>query len=274
MSGKTWWALALLARALPLSAQGLAYEGGLALTTGRYIFDTRTTSASLSTGLAYTTGRLTLRVALPLVTQNTPLVTASGAGGMPSGGPFGGMVADSGARRGMRRGSGGLPVGTTAARGYEAAVGDPIAHATVRLVSAPRLTLYAGAAAKAPVADTGTYGTGRWDAGVSLGATAYLGAAVFVSVDAAWWHLGDLPTLDFDDPFLASFTIDRMFDRWSIGVVASGATSALPGYDAPAQLGVSLARTGARGGWGVTASAGLTETAPDLSVAVSWRIKL
>jgi hypothetical protein len=46
-------------------------------TTGRYFFDTRTTSFSLSSGLAYTTGRLTLRVALPIVAQNTPLVTAS-----------------------------------------------------------------------------------------------------------------------------------------------------------------------------------------------------
>lgn len=274
MNARYGWALVLLGRALPLPAQGLAYEGGLGFTTGRYIFDTRTTSLTLTSGLAYTTGRLTLRLALPVVTQNTPLVTASGAGGMPSGGSFGGMVADSGARRGMRRGGGGLPVGTTAARGYAAAVGDPIAQASVRLVTGPRFTLHAGAAAKAPLADTATYGTGRWDAGVSIGGTGYFGSAVLLSADVAWWHLGDLPTLDFRDPVVASLALDRVFDRWLVGIVANGATSALPGWQAPAQLGLSLARIGTRTAWGLTAAAGLTDTAPDLALGLSWRLRI
>jgi hypothetical protein len=37
---------------------------------------------------------------------------------------------------------------------------------------------------------------------------------------------------------------------------------------------MSLSHVTARGGWGVTASAGLTETAPDLFVGVSWRVRL
>jgi hypothetical protein len=272
VNGKHRWALALAAWALPLSAQGLAYEGGVSATTGRYFFDTRTTSFSLSSGLAYTTGRLTLRVALPIVAQNTPLVTASGAGGLPSGGSFGGMVSDSGGHQGMRRR--GLPVGATARRDYAAAVGDPVAQAAVQLVTGPRFTLRAGAAVKAPLADTATYGTGRWDAGVSLGATGYFGSAVFLSVDAAWWHLGDLPALDFRDPIMGSVSVDRMLGEWALGVVASGGTTAVPGYEAPALIGMSLSHVTARGGWGVTASAGLTETAPDLFVGVSWRVRL
>ena len=272
MNRKHRWALALSAWALPLSAQGLVYEGGLGMTTGRYFFDTRTTSLSLSSGLAYTTGRLTLRVALPIVAQNSPLVTVSGAGGLPSGGPFGGMVSDSGGQQGMRRRH--LPVGSTAQRDYSAAVGDPVAQAGVRLVAGSRFTLRAGAAVKAPLADTATYGTGRWDAGVSLGATGYFGSAVFLSVDAAWWHLGDLPALDFRDPLVGSLAVDRLLGNWALGVVVSGGTTAVPGYAAPALIGMSLSRVTARGGWGVMASAGLTETAPDLFVGVSWRVRL
>lgn len=272
MNGTSWWALASLTWALPLSAQGLAYEGGLGFFTGRYFFDTRTTSLSLSSGLAYTSGRLTLRVGLPLVAQNTPLVTASGAGGLPSGGPFGGMVADSGGQHGMRRR--GLPVGATARRDYAAAVGDPVAQAAVQLVARSEFTLRVGAAVKAPLADTATYGTGRWDAGVSLGATGYFGSAVFVSVDAAWWHLGDLPALDFRDPFVGSLSVDRMLGRWSLGVVASASTSAIPGYEAPASIGMALSRVTMRGGWGISAMAGLTESAPELAVGLSWRVKL
>ena len=65
-----------------------------------------------------------------------------------------------------------------------------------------------------------------------------------------------------------------MLGRWGLGVVASGATSAVPGYEAPALIGMSLSRATRRGGWGITASAGLTETAPELLVGVSWRVRL
>jgi hypothetical protein len=54
----------------------------------------------------------------------------------------------------------GLPVGATARRDYAAAVGDPVAQAAVQLVTGPR-SRRAGAAVKAPLADTATYGTGR-----------------------------------------------------------------------------------------------------------------
>ena len=44
--------------ALPphLVAQGVAYEGGVSVATGSYIFTTRTTSVTIATGRAYTAG--------------------------------------------------------------------------------------------------------------------------------------------------------------------------------------------------------------------------
>ncbi|HXI21622.1 MAG TPA: hypothetical protein VNH46_11075, partial [Gemmatimonadales bacterium] len=56
VAGALLWAVAA-----PAAAQSLAYEGGLGFTTGRYIFTTRTTSWSLTTGLALQVNRLTLR---------------------------------------------------------------------------------------------------------------------------------------------------------------------------------------------------------------------
>lgn len=270
-------AVALAATALPgtVAGQSLAYEGGLGLSSGRYIFDTRTTSLSLTSGLAWSHGRWTLRLALPVVAQNTPLVTASGMGGLPSGGSFGGMVSDSGSSGpmgGMRRR--GLAVDPSAARGYAAAVGDPLAHATVQLLRASRVSVRVGAAVKAPLADTATYGTGRWDAGLSVGTTARLGAAVFLDLDASWWRLGDMAEVDFNDPFLVSMSLDRLFGAWSLGVHGSAATAALSGYQVPALVGASLVHGAARRGWGVSVSAGLTETAPDVMVGLTWRLRM
>jgi hypothetical protein len=157
------WALALLLGPLPLAAQSVAYEGGLSLTTGRYFFDTRTTSVALFSGLALTAGRFTLRATVPLLAQNTELVTQSSLGGMPSGGPISGMVSDSGRRAG-RRGGTRMTVPATAVPGYAAALGDPTAMLTARVFDGPRAALTAGLGVKAPLADTArsTPATGTW----------------------------------------------------------------------------------------------------------------
>jgi hypothetical protein len=69
-----------LAPLVPLRAQGIAYEGGIAVTTGKYFYTTRTTSWTIATGLAYRRGRFTFRATLPVYVQNSSLVRGSGAG--------------------------------------------------------------------------------------------------------------------------------------------------------------------------------------------------
>lgn len=264
-------AIALLALPLPLAAQSLAYEGGLSVATGRYFFDTRTTSVALTSGLALTVGRLSVRVGIPLLTQNTELVTFSGLGGMPSGGPISGMVSDSG-RRGGRRGSGGMSVPSSAAPGYAVALGDPTALLTAHLVDAGRASVTAGVGVKVPLADTTSFGTGKWDAGVSLGLTLHPTPRTLVGLDASYWHLGDLPTLDFRDPTFATITLGRVFEGWGASVAVSGGTSALPGYQAPLSVSASFHRLSAATLWGVTATVGLTETVPEAAVSAIWRV--
>jgi hypothetical protein len=268
---KALWTIALLAVPLPLAAQSLAYEGGLSVTTGRYFFDTRTTSVALSTGLALTAGRLTFRVGVPVLTQNTELVTTSGFGGMPTGGPISGMVSDSG-RRGGRRGGGGMSVPSFAAPGYAVALGDPIALLTAQVVDARRTGVTLGVGVKAPVADTTSYGTGQWDAGVSLGLTLHPTLRTLVSLDASYWHLGDLPALDFRDPVFGTLSVGRVFAGWGASLGVSGGSSALPGYAAPVSVSAAFHRLSAATLWGVTATVGLTETVPEVAVSASWRV--
>ncbi|HXF96498.1 MAG TPA: hypothetical protein VNI61_10410 [Gemmatimonadales bacterium] len=262
--------LALAAPVLPAAAQRLAYEGSLSVATGSYFFTARTTSWMLVTGIAATAGRVTLRASIPLYLQNTTLLSGSGWGMMPTGGSLGGTVADSGRARhgwgGMR-----MPVPARAVTGYHPALGDPVAYAGARLVETFRTSVAVGGAVKFPLTDTSQFGTGAWDAGATLSATRWLGGG-FVALDLAFWRLGDLPDLELGDPLTASVTLGRRVGTdWIGSVFATGGTSALEGYPAPASIGAVWARTGAPA-WTASVALGLTDAAPDLVVALAWRL--
>ncbi len=111
--------LALLAQ--PAVAQ-VTYEGSFAGLTGYYLFTERTNSLIFTNGLRWRSGRLSLSANLPLWYQNTTLVSSSGGGTVPTGGPEGqGAVRDSGQANGQP-GGGGRP----------AVLGDPSSGSSCR----------------------------------------------------------------------------------------------------------------------------------------------
>jgi hypothetical protein len=260
----------------PLAAQEVAWEGALAVATGTYLFTERTTGWTLTNGIAATAGPLSLRVSWPLLLQNSALVTSSGSTWIPTGGPYSGMVADSGAARGARRGGGtpqSLDVPVTAVSAYTAALGDPMAQASVR-IGPPTHGLTLHAAAKAPLADTASFGTGRWDFGAGAALTYMLGRGGFLGADVSWWHLGDLQDLDFRDPIWGTLSSGATFaSGWAGLLSVSGGTSALAGYEGPWSVGASLSRVAGPTMVGLSAALGLTDTAPQLSLAMAWRVR-
>lgn len=273
MNGPWGVALALM-WAVPAAAQ-VAVEGGAFVATGRYFFDEPTTTFTWTGGLSYTAGRLTLRATVPLVAQNTTLVTGSGTGLVPSGGSAAGMVSDSGRQRrggqeGMR-----LQAPATAVTGYRAVLSDPVLAASVRLGTAVQTGLTAGVMVKVPVTDTSEFGTGALDVGVSVGLTRYLGPSVFLALDASYWYLGDLPDLDFRSPVGGTITAGRVSaGGWGVSVSLSGATPALDGYAPPVSIGAAVTRLRGRAAWSLWASAGLTETAAAVSAGATVRARL
>lgn len=277
---RRWLCLALFViPLLPLGAQGIAYEGGVSLSSGHYIFATRTTSWTISTGLSVTAGRLVLRAAVPTYIQNTSLVTGSGAGMMPSGGSTSSGTVSDGGRGGMmgERGSGNhhLPVPSAALTGYRAAAGDPVVQAGWRTPAGARNTVTVSAAGKIPATDTTAYGTGQWDVGGTLSATRHVGVRSLVAVDVSYWHLGDTPTLDFRDPVVATLSASAVFaSTWGASVLVTGGTSALRGYEAPLSLGAAVTHLGKGRLWGLSAAVGFTETVPDFTIGASWRLEL
>lgn len=274
----------------PLAAQGLYYEGGLSVASGTYIFAQRTTSWASSTGIAVGSPRVTFRASIPVYHQNTTLVSLWGpGGGLPTGGSSSGAVADSGAaRKGREDGGGGrqTPMGLAAASssvevpasavtGYETALGDPTMQIAWRAIERAGTRVTAGVLAKVPVADTATFGTGEWDAGAGVAVSRWINPSLVVGLDATYWHLGDMPTLAFRDPVSGTASITYYGPGgWGGGLSVSASTTALDGYDGPAWVGAHLLQSSDRGGWGLSAAVGLTETTPDMSVGLSWRVRL
>lgn len=281
-------ALALtLALAPEARAQRMAYEGSLTAATGSYLFDERTTTFALGTGFSLRAGRLTLRATLPVWLQNTTLVTASGTGAIPTGGSSGQTaVRDSGR---MRQGGGmggisAVPVSSAgpllvrmipapgqALTGYEVMLADPFASASVLLASGGSLMLSAGGAVKVPLADTAKIGTGKWDAGVQASLSVRLGSRWTLGVDGSWWTLGDLDSLEIRDPVYGTLSLGRLLGSGGAVLASlSGGSSALEGFDPPVSVTVGWSRFGTPGGWGINAGVGLTETAADFTVGMSW----
>jgi len=273
------WA-SLLVALVPAAAvaQGLAYEGGLSLATGEYIFTARTTSWTLSSGLSGRAGRFTLRAGAPLFLQNTTLLTGSGAGMMPSGGPSSGMVQDSGTGAGGMMGGGGdrrrLSMPASAVTGYRLVFGDPAVQVAWH-VRDDATALTAGVAAKVPLTDTTAFGTGAWDFGASVSFTRHFGATGLLDLDLSYWQLGDLPDLDFRNPVLGTLSAGRAIGvEWAGTVFVTGGTAALRGYDPPVSVGFTVARLGTPALWGLTGALGLTPTVPQVAVSLSWRVGL
>jgi len=288
MARAPWAILATLAAATPAAAQRLAYEGSLGMTTGRYIFTERTTTFSLSTGLALTVGGLTLRASLPVWLQNSTVISASGPGGrLPSGGSSAGTVSDSGRGQGGGGGGGGggmagatlvsarsVDVPASAFTDYRAAVGDPLLGASMTLLRGDRVGLAFGGVAKVPLADTAHFGTGEWDLGATASTSVRLSGATMLGLDVAWWYLGDLPDLDFDNPISGSLSLTHLgSDHWAFSAFGRGSTSALPGFAAPASAGGGITWLSGPVAIGLEVAAGLTETSPDVGLTAYWRVQ-
>lgn len=246
-----------------LAGQELQYNGSVGYATGSYTFTERTSSISILNGLSLVGGRWSVSASLPVIIQNSGDVSYIGGTRVPTG-----MGRDGG---GMG-GHGSMVEGT--AGGYEAVLGDPVARASfapVRGFGTLR-SIELQAMVKAPVADTSSgVGTGRWDVGA--GASVGMGVGgTFLFADASVWSPGDLPDLELR-PY-ASVALGAghsLGDRWSGLVSLTVSSPVIDGIDAPASVGGGLSyRIGEGRSLSLGATAGLTDTAPDLSIYLGW----
>jgi hypothetical protein len=281
-------ALALAIFGPPAAAQTVRLNSALSVSSGSYLFAERTTTWALTTGLTVGGDEVSLRASLPFYLQNTTLVAGSGIGRIPTGGSSGGAVGDSGAaRKGRGDGRGDshldqqhsrstVEVPGSAVTGYEAAAGDPEVAITWHALRSGSTGVALGAAVKVPVADTSTFGTGQWDAGAMLSLSRSLDRGVFLGADLAYWHLGDLPDLELRDPVSGTVSVSYLGGSgWGGSLVGFAATSVVDGFDGPASIGAALTRVSSGGSsWNLMSLVGLTETSPDVTVGLSWSVRV
>ena len=259
----------------PLAAQRVRLEGGLSASTGTYVFAPRTTTWTLATGLALGTDRVTVRVSLPIYLQNTSLVSGSGIGRIPTGGSSSEAVGRGGSGRESRGSRARIEVPGSAVTGYEAAVGDPLVSLSWRATNAARTVVTIGAAIKAPLADTSTFGTGEWDAAATVSASRFLGSRVFLGVDLGYWRLGDLEDLDLRDPLTGTLSLGYLGEGgWGGSLIGSAATTVVEGFDGPVSVGAAITRVASGRSWSLLSLVGLTETAPDFTMGLAWSLRL
>ena len=235
----------------PALAQGAFLEGGISLARGDYVYTAPTSSGAASLGLAYSSARLTARVTVPYFVRDTRLLTV----------------------RGLEPIDPELVEPQTAQ--LTGSLADPVAQLFVQAHQGDRAAVGLSASVKIPVLAAGDFGTGSWDVGGGLSLSRFVGAGTLVGLDLGYWHLGDPPELDLRDTVTGTLTVGRPLGRlWTASVSLSGGRSAVAGYADPWWTSVLVSRVFATGIWGLSTSVGITETAPDFTLALIWRLRL
>ena len=284
ITGRPWrlvlaFALMVVA-ARPARGQSLSYVGGLQYGAGDFIFTQRTWSAYLSNGLVWSAGRFRASASVPLVMQDAGWVQYSGAGMLvPTGGVAGsgssgasGTGTASGMHGGSMTPSPNMPFSRVG-------VGDPIGRVELALspLDASGLRVSVVGAVKAPLADVNRgFGTGEWDAGAGL-STALRVGGTSVFGDAVYWKLGNPSGASLRNVLAYGLSIGRVLPgyRWSVLGSVAGASSFWAGLDPPVQAGAGVGYLLESGSSvTVSAAAGLTSTAPTISMALGWRVPL
>lgn len=286
----TWRSLPLVIvlGVAPIAGEGqeVRWTGTTSFSTGSYVFDAPTRTLALATGLGLSWGRLDLTDSLPLVLQNSQLVSQVGGVPLPTGGESHGVVGGrtSGQTLGTgSRGAGGGAGGSTAEvlyrNEYTWSVGDPFLSASARLLESTGTlrALHAQVSAKAPLRDLDSgVGTGEWDWGAGGSATVAFGET-YAFTDVMYWSYGDLAELELSDGVSYALGLSRavLHGRGSVILSFLGSAPIIDTMDRPASVGVGALyspRPGRSVSGGV--AVGLSESSPDVSVYVGWSMRL
>ncbi|MDZ7779132.1 MAG: hypothetical protein U5R14_04225 [Gemmatimonadota bacterium] len=271
----------------PLLGQTVRYSGSISYSTGSYVFAERTHSFWLSNGLSVGGSKLSASATLPLIVQNSGVVSVVADQPVPTGGEGSGVV---GRRSGdgpigtRRRDGAGSGTGTTPTDSavvfrdrYALEVGDPSLRVTYDAYSSSgfirSVSLNLGAKAPLRGLESGV-GTGEWDAGAGASVALGVGSTWFF-LDGAHWWFGDLPELELRDGVMYSAGVSRLFGESGTSLLASvsGSSRIVPTAAAPVSVSVGLSRFLERGrSFSVGVTAGLSEASPDLSAYFGWSL--
>ncbi len=279
-------ALAAVAGAAAGQESAINYFGSFQHASGEYTLSETTRSSLLFNGLSYRKGRWSFSASIPLIYQDSPFVSYAGGSPVPAGRRQGmetqdGTDGGTGGIHGEGSGKGGtVDVPSPDTLDFDkSGVGDPLFRADFAVsesrAEGPGFGVYA--VAKPPLADEDSgFGTGEWDYGAGITISRQAGSILFLA-DLGYWVYGDLPDLELKDPLTFSLGLSHSLSggRLLVGASVWGSTETVDGVDGPLQIGITASRlVGSGRSYSLTLSAGLTESAPDHSLSVGWRVGL
>lgn len=265
--------------------QDIRYNGSVQYATGSYYFTEQTSSLYFNNGIGFSSEKITAYVSIPLITQNTPWISYTSAGGigaLPTGGPSSNLVGHSpnnsqGNRMGRRK----IDPGSTDTVNFaETNFGDPSLSTSLKLWDSGfgQTSISGNVGVKLPLADPNSgFGTGGWDVGAGLSWSQRVSDHYLFILNGMYWKLGDMDELDFNNILTYSAAIGRSFKGGNLMTTASlfGSTEIIEGIDPPVSLGAGLSYQ-LSPQWGLNTNVlfGLTESASDFSIGLGWSVKL
>ncbi|MCG2587317.1 hypothetical protein [Rhodohalobacter sulfatireducens] len=266
-------------------AQSVSWSGNGQFTTGSYFFEENTKSFYLVNGLQYTNGRLSLGANLPLVVQNSPWISYTARGAVPTGGTQHGSVGRGAGNRqsgnaGMMSGMGkhGKIQLTDTTSYNQMGVGDPWANASFSLLQPwSRTSIRITTGVKFPVASPSKgFGTGAWDAGAGFSFSQRI-RDFFLLGDVSYWNYGDMNELELNNvvSYGAGIGHKSPYTNWIVNGSFRGSTAIINDIDPPMSINLGAAYTYPDSrSFHVLLLFGLTESAPDFSAGVGWNLIL
>jgi hypothetical protein len=94
--------------------------------------------------------------------------------------------------------------------------------------------------------------------------------------DVSYWVLGDMPDLELRDPVSYALAVGHpLSERIGLLVSIFGYSRIIEGTDPPTQLSLGLSYLmGQKRSFTGSAAFGLTDSSPDVSVSLGWRLSL
>ncbi|MEJ2637749.1 MAG: transporter [Calditrichia bacterium] len=254
-------------------------SGGLQYLQGKYIYTTSTSTWYLYGGLQYRTKRWNVGASLPLISQNSDLVSSSAGVFVPSGHthrPGGGDPPGGGHPGGGMMGGGGTTIETSNVdTRHEIGLGDTYVSGQYSLLSEqhslPAVAL--SAQVKIPTGNTTeNFSTGKFDYSLGVNLSRRWGRTAGF-LNAAYWRLGNPAGVTYQNPFTYGIGVGHFFSggRLSALLYYQGYTTILEGYDPPRQINLGLYyRSGSKTLLSGTLSAGLSDTSPAVGIYLGF----
>lgn len=245
--------------------------GGFQYIQGKYIYTTSTSTYYLYGGLQYRTSRWNVGFNVPLIMQNSDLVSNSGGMFVPSGHTHAGSVdPPGGGPHGGGMMGGGRTIETSSVETqHELGFGDTYVSGQYTILDEQqnRPSIALSGQMKIPTGNTAeNFSTGEFDYSLAVNFAKRWGSTAGF-LDAGYWWLGNPPEVTYKNPFTYGVGVGQFFagGRFSALLYYQGYTTILEGYDPPRQGNLGFYyRSGEKTLLSATITAGFSNTTPDL----------